>query len=286
LFRDYQKFDMGLIRDDARRTPKPAYLAMSAMIQQLRGTNFVTREKTPETMYSLVFARPSGEEVRVLWSLEPVTVSASGATGVVDINGKPIEVTSQLRIDDSPVFVTGPLNGLPSPPASKEIVLADSLRDFSSAQGTTWSYGVFMGGSTTFIPLPNYVITDWVKTWSGQYPYISLTGSDQHPSAVGKTPVSAVRRWKSNHAGPVRITGYFRCGTQGDGVGVSILVDGHRRFRKLLGGGKGNPIVESFDFVQAVRPDTIVDFAVDPGPGVDINFDATTVYATISKEAR
>jgi hypothetical protein len=100
---------------------------------------------------------------------------------------------------------------------------------------------------------------------------------------MGSTPVSAVRRWKSNYAGPVRIAGHFRCGTQGDGVGVSILVDGQRRFRKLLGGGNGNPVVESFDFVQAVRPGTLIDFAVDPGPGVDINFDATTVYVTISR---
>jgi hypothetical protein len=286
LLRDYQQFNMGLIRDDAGHSPKPAYVAMSTMIQQLRGANFVTREKTPDDIYSLVFARPSGEEVRVLWALRRVAIAASGATKAVDINGRPVEFTGQLHIDDSPVFVTGPLQGLPSPPAAKEIVLADSLRDFSSAQGNPWSYGVFMGGSTAFIPLPNYVITDWVKTWTGQYPYISLTASDQHPSAAGATPVSAVRRWQGNHAGPVRIAGHFRCGTQGDGVGVSIFVDGRRRFRKLLGGGNGNPVVESFDFVQTVRPGTVIDFAVDPGPGVDINFDATTVYATISKEAR
>jgi hypothetical protein len=259
---------------------------MAVMIQQLRGANFVTREKTPETLYSLVFARPSGEEVRVLWSLKPVTVAASGATKMVDINGKPIEATSQLYLDDSPVFVAGPLKGLPVAPAAKEIVLADSLHDFSSAQGSPWSYGVFMGGSTAFMPLPNFVITDWVKTWTGQYPYISLTASDQHPSAVGETPVSAVRRWKSNYAGSVRIAGHFRCGTQGDGVGVSVLVDSQRRFRKLLGGGNGNPVVESFDFIQTVRPGTIIDFAVDPGPSVNIDYDATTVYVTISKEAR
>ncbi len=286
LFRDYQQFNMGLVRDDAKRTPKPAYVAMATMIQQLRNASFVTREKTPADLYSLVFARPSGEEVRVLWSLKPVTVAASGATKIVDLNGKPIEATSQLYLDDSPIFVTGPLKGLPAPPAAKEVVLADSLRDFSSAQGSPWSYGIFMGNSTTFIPLPNYVITDWVKTWAGQYPYISLTASDQHPSAVGLTQVSAVRRWKSSYTGPVRIAGHFRCGTQGDGVGVSILVDGRRRFRKLLGGGNGNPVVESFDFVQTVRPGTIIDFAVDPGPGVDYNYDATTVYATINKEAR
>jgi len=285
LFRDYQQFNMGLVRDDAKRTPKPAYVAMAAMIQQLHDANFVAREKTPEDIYSLVFARPSGEEVRVLWSLKPVAVAASGATKVVDINGKPVEATSQLQVDDSPIFVTGPLKGLPAAPAAKEIVLADSLRDFSSAQGKEWSYGVFVGGSTTFIPLPNFVITDWVKAWGGQYPYVSLTAGDQHPSAMGPTPVSAVRRWKSNYAGSVRIAGHFRCGTQGDGVGVSILVDGQRRFRKLLGGGKGNPVVESFDFVQTVHPGTIIDFAVDPGPGVDYNYDATTVYATISKEA-
>jgi hypothetical protein len=286
LLHDYQEFNLGLVRDDATRTPKPAYVAMATMIQQLRDANFVTREKTPGNIYSLVFVRPSGEEVRVIWSLKPVAVAASGATKVVDINGQAVEDTGQLKIDDSPCFVTGPLKGLPSPPATDEIVLADSLRDFSSAQGNPWSYGVFIGDSANFVPLTNYVITDWVKTWGGPYPYISLTASDQHPSAVGATPVSAVRRWKSNGTGPVRIAGRFHCGTLGDGVGVSIWVDGRRRFRKLLGGGNGNPVVESFDFIETVRPGTKVDFAVDPGPSVDINYDATTVYVTISKEGR
>jgi hypothetical protein len=215
-----------------------------------------------------------------------VAVAASGATAVTDMQGKPVEATGQLALGDSPIFVTGPLKGLPAAPSEKEIILADSLRDFSSAQGNAWSYGVFVGNSTTFTPLPKYVITDWVKTWSGPYPYISLTAGDQHPSAMGATPVSVVRRWKSNYAGPVRIAGHFHCGTQGDGVGVSVLVDGRRRFRKLLGGGNGNPVVESFDFDQAVRPGTIIDFAVDPGPRVDYNYDSTTVYITISKEAR
>jgi len=92
-----------------------------------------------------------------------------------------------------------------------------------------------------------------------------------------------LRRWTSNFAGPVEISGQFHCTTDGDGVGVSVWVNGQQRFRKLLGGGNGNPISDNFDFFETVQPGTTIDFAVDPGPGVNINYDATVVTATVRK---
>jgi len=211
----------------------------------------------------------------------------SGAVAAVDMQGNAVADVRQLNLDDSPLFVTGPLTGLPRPAEAKETVLADSARDFSAQQGSQgWSYGVFIGQSTVFKPLGTCQTTDWTKAWTDKYPYVSLTKGDQHPSNEGQTPVSVVRRWQSDFAGPVRIAGQFRCGTQGDGVGVSIFSDGRRRFRKLLGGGNGNPVVETFDFVETVHPGSSIDFSVDPGPTVNINYDVTQVAVTITKESR
>jgi hypothetical protein len=287
LLHDYQGLNMGLVSDDPTRTPKPACFAMATMIRQLKGANFIKRESTPDDLYSLLFVRPSGDEVRVIWSLKPVVLAAKGVTAAVDLQGKAIAATGNLQLNDSPLFVTGPLTGLPAPLPVTEMPLADSIHDFSDRQGGNgWSYGDFIGSSTAFNALSTYTITDWTQAWTGKYPYISLTARDQHPSCEGETPVAAVREWESDYAGPVRIAGQFHCGTQGDGVGVSILVDGRRRFRKLLGGGNGTPVVESFDFIQIVQRGTKIDFAVDPGPAADINFDATAVSVTITKEAR
>jgi len=280
LFRDDQGLTMGLVRGDARNTPKPAYFAMANLIRQLKDAHFIERERTPARLYSLLFRTAAGAEVRMIWSLDPMSVPASGAAEAVDMLGNPLPVSSQWSLDDAPIFVRGPLTGLPPPPPTAEMVIADSVRDFSSAQGGKgWSYGMFMGDGALFTPLSDFAVTDWTEAWEGAYPYLSLTAGDQHPSASGLIPVAAARRWVSDREGNVRIQGRFQCGTQGDGVGVSIRVGGRRIFRTLLGGG--GSIVREFDTAQRVHPGTPVDFVVDPGRGSDINYDATALTARI-----
>ena len=287
LLHDYEGLNMGLFRDGSEQTAKPASIAMKTLIQQLRGTNFIKTEATIAGLYSLVFSRASGEEVRVLWSTKPTEFAAQGALSAIDIFGNAVAIGDTFKLDDSPLFVTGSLLGLPKAPVASYNVLTDSVRDFSARQGGQgWSYGVFVGDSTTFIPLPNFTTTDWAQVWSGKFPYLALTARDQHPSKEDQNPVAAVRRWVSSVTGQVKVVGQFRCGTHGDGVGVSILVDGARRFRKLIGGKDGQPVVETFDFVQNVQPGSTIDFAVDPGPATDIDFDATSVSITINQESR
>ncbi|HWA10132.1 MAG TPA: glycosyl hydrolase [Opitutaceae bacterium] len=287
LFRDYNNLSMGLTKDDA--TPKAAAFAMEVMIRELSGAGFVTKEATANGVYSLAFSGPSGE-VRVMWSLQPTTLAVTGQTRVVDLSGNVVAMPDVLSLTDSPLFVEGPVRGLaPAAPSGgsssgaattvtggAEQVLVDSARDFSSP----WTYGAFVGSSTTLETLTNYSVTDWTQQWGGGYPYLSVSPGDQHPSTMNGQQVSAVRRWVSRVEGTVHITGKFACGAQGDGVGVRILVDGVPLFRKLLGGGGAQQ--ETFDFTQAVHVGTPVDFAVDPGPGLNIDFDATTVSATIS----
>ena len=193
--------------------------------------------------------------------------------------------------------MTGPLQGLPSAPPRADTLLADSARDFIAAPDgapSAWSYGAVPllsaadGGeqegedfTTAAIPL----VDDWKSGWTAELlPHLAVTAAEQHPSLTNGAPMAAVRRWRSDYDGTVRIAGHFRCGLQGDGVGVGVTVDGTPQFRRLLGGGHGNPILANFDFTLPVHPGTTVDFAVDPGPGANIDYDATAVAVTIRKE--
>ena len=281
LFRDHEDFTMGLVHRDDARTPKPAYFAYATLIQQLQGAKFLQREATPPDLYSLVFRKPDGKEVRVLWSLTPRTLKLTGANAAVDIAGQPV-APGELAIGESPLFVTGPLRGLPpaSPERGQEI--ANSVREFSGVPGGYWTYGAFQSAAAVFVPLPNYEITDWQAAWSGLFPYLAITAVDQHPSVLNSLPVAAVRRWQSENGGRVRVTGSFRCGVEGDGVGVSIFVNGQMRFRKPLGGG--GAVAENFDLVELLPPKSTVDFVVDPGPGANIDHDATAVAVVIRAE--
>lgn len=283
LLHDDHGLNMGLFRDDAPRTARPASLALTALVEQLRAARFVRRDRTPADFYSLAFESPTGETVRVVWSLSPTTIAAAGIISATDFLGHSIALTGQLRVDDGPIFVRGAPTGLP-PAAATKIIVADSARDFSGAQGSKgWSYGTIGRDPALFTPLPDFTTSDWATSWGGAFPFVAVTATNQHPSSVEGAPVAAVRRWQSNGEDCVHITGSFLCSPKGDGVGVSILVDGHPRFRKLLGGGGGT--THRFDLVETVHPGTTIDFAVDPGPAANIDYDATTVAVTITREA-
>lgn len=283
LLRDYQDFTMGLVRDDPRRTRKPAFAAMQTLVQQLRGAAFVRRERTPDSLYSLLFLDGNGVERRVVWSLVPQSLAVRGATAVVDIRGESSAPGPVLRLDDSPLFVTGRLRGLPAPAGNQGVVLADSRLDFTDSAGGAWAYGTFTGADLAFAPLPTCELTDWKAAWtSSSLPSIEVSADGQHPSVLNGTPVAAVRRWRSNYEGRIRILARFRCSTQGDGVGVSFCVDGVRRIRRVLGGGAGVEL--ALDTEEAVHRGTTLDFAVDPGPAADIDYDSTEVSIVIRSE--
>jgi hypothetical protein len=277
LLRDDENFTLGLTKSDA--TPKLSAYAMQVMIEKLSGAKFVRRELTDEYLYSLLFAFDDGTPVRVVWSLKPLTVSSLGATTVTDLVGNSGPAPTTLDLTDSPIFVEGPFVGLP-PRTITQVVLADSVRDFSGTQGYRgWSFGAFVGSSTDLELATNYEVTDWTQVWGSAYPWLTISTGDQHPSTTGSVPVSAVRRWTSNYEGSVHLTGQFQCGVGGDGVGVSVFVDGQRIIHQSLGGG--GSISAPLDFVQTVHVGSRIDFAVDPGPGNDINFDATALNVRI-----
>jgi hypothetical protein len=278
LLRDYEDFTMGLMAADAR--PRLASFALQVMARELGDAKFVHRDSTGPEVYSILFARDSGEEVRVMWALQPTSLGSDGATRVVDLEGRSRAIGGRLTLDDAPVFVTGKLTALPSAPTLVETTVADARAGFSGEQGGNgWSYGAWTAADPMFRPLSTYSVSDWSAAWGGAHPYLFITAGDQHPSAAGGLPVSVVRRWTSDRNATLRIGGEFRCGTGGDGVGVSIRVDGRLIFHRLLGGG--GDTATAFDFEADVFAGTTVDFVVDPGPGADIGYDATRVTASL-----
>lgn len=296
LLRDETGPPLGLFHDDEKRTPRPAAQAQATLLRELQQARFVRREDTPEDLYSLLFQRPSGEWVRVLWSLTPREIPAGSFTRAVDVLGRPLDPAAPLQLSESPLFVTGPLQGLPAAPPLADTLLADSARDFlataESAPGA-WSYGAVPLLSASdgeregeeFTPAATKLVDDWKFGWAAELlPHLAITAAEQHPSAAHGVPVASVRRWRSDYDGTVRIAGRFLCGLQGDGVGVGVTVDGAPQFRRLIGGGNGNPILANFDLTLPVHPGTAIDFAVDPGPGTNIDYDATAVAVTIRKE--
>lgn len=292
LFRDYNEFaTMGLVRDErdplGRYAPKPAYVAFAVMARQLAGARFVRREPAADGVYSLLFGR-SGEEIRVLWATTPtpLTVGVKSALSQTDLMGEtqaltPAEGTLRLALTDAPVYLHGVVTLPPPPPAVKRVVLADSRRDFSDTQGRNgWQYGFWDGtGTYHFQPLPKYQVTDFKREWTGPSPYLEVTADEQHPGAADGRPVWSIRRWVSPIAGQIRIQGEVGHGTEGDGVNVHVLADGVSLYQQKFGGGAA--VAGKIDLLVPVHVGSTVDFAVDPGPGTNIDYDATQFTVTI-----
>ena len=279
LLRDDYNEPMGLYNSDM--TPKSAATAMATLIGELSGAPFVQQETTPSNIYSMLFQRATGEQVRILWTTLPnLSLSLAGVTRAVDMLGNSLGTAGDYTLSDAPIFVEGNVTGIPAPSLPFEVAMADSVSDFSGVQGYRgWTYG-YSDGSAAFTPMPTYTSNLWNNYWTAKFSYLSITAVDVHPSLDGAADVSALRRWTSNFAGVAHIIGDFQCGSQGDGVGVSILVNGHTALpRQLI--GASNSLSENFDFYQNVGVGSTIDFVVDVGPASNMNYDATSFSAQI-----
>jgi hypothetical protein len=273
---------MGLT--DSSDTPRASGLAFRAMSQELSNAAFVRREPSLPGLYSILFQRGDGTPVRAMWSLNNASFPASGASKIVDMTGNPVAFTGSISLSDAPIYVEGSLSGLP---AATETQLADAETDFTGTQGVNgWKYGYASGsGTSNFLPITSY--SD--GQWNGPASYLNLTACDQQPSANGSTPLSAVRRWTSPFSGNVHITGQFvaeNAGYGGDGVGVTVLVNGQPITSRTVIGTNSTPFASSFDVTQTVQVGTVIDFVVDDGPAADNSYDACGVYAKIATSAQ
>jgi len=276
---------LGLVRNTSGYPARMAHTAMKTLNAKLRTARFAARERTATGVYSLRFTPPDGRELRVLWSLSPLSVPIPSGTTVTDLVGNTIAPASgSITVTGSPVYVSGPLPGLPGADTARAAaVVTDSEAAFSLRQGDFgWNYGTFTGGDTTFNALTQTRITDWKEEWiNPANGPLSVTNVDQHPGKSGSQPVSVVRRWVSTVEGDVRVDARFKIGLQGDGVRVRILADGQVVHTATL--SRSTAIANEHTFTRFVRAGTPLDFAVDPGAANNVDFDATQVSVSIER---
>ena len=307
LLRDYENFQtMGLLHDEesplGRYAPAPAYAAYANLIRQLDGARFIRREVTDPRTRLYLFER-NGEEIRVGWSTEPsarVVFRTDSALAVTDIMGEehsasPANEQVVLLLTGTPIYVRGPVASVQE--SVRDEILADSRADFGGDQGTNgWYYGYYDGDGSgdgdgveptgpytddDFEQL-DWVETEWGYHWASQdLSELSVAGNMVHPSKTKDVPIWAVRRWKSSVDGTIRIAGSFeRSSSRGDGTQARILVDGIEIFSMDLDAADRRAAL-TYDLTLSVKKGMMVDFAITPGAGTDINHDATASAAQI-----
>jgi len=316
LSRDWQEFaTMGLLRRDSdamgRYAVAPAYVAYANLIRQLDGAKFVKREA--EKKYSGVrvylFTREA-VSLRVCWAARPTKIHVVANEGTLQIanmmgdqrtlnvvsvseemsradgSTRPGPGSQEIDVDENPIFLIG--GGIRSiGDISDANILADSTEDYSKEQGkNNWSYGYFKNAGKAYatedFTLLELTESTWGYDWATpSVQHMKVNHSGGHPGVADKNPVWAMRRWKSPVAADIRITGSAHGGEQGDGVEVKIFADGKELFSKHIGGTGTTPRSTDFDIPVAVKEGTLLDFAITPGPGTNINFDATGFTARI-----
>ncbi len=174
--------------------------------------------------------------------------------------------------------------------------LANSVTEYSSAQGKYgWYYGYYASPPspkftkmTIYDPQPPFAGATTDTWWENPSDYWTLiTRTYQHPESAttsgGRVSTNqwSVRRWVSDYAGHIVITGHIakqNVNTFGDGVTARILVDGAQIAQSHLAADNGT----GFDYrvSASVKVGSTIDFALDP----DSNDwgDGTYFTATIS----
>lgn len=298
LMRDHHGFSSGLLRSDqdplGRYAPTAAYPAYANLVRQLGGVACRRRESTDARTRVYLFGQ-GDVEVRVAWATaSPARLVLTTDTPVtrVDVMGEARVLTPagghvELTVDANPVYLRGHVADLRE--TGRDLLLADSAEDFSGSQGEvpgTWSFGTYDGDPARYDPAAWQPMTwtrhAWGYQWQGAHPYSKIDAGGAHPAVGNGRPSWAVRRWHSHVAGTAGIAGRAgRGGGGGDGAGVKIFVDGVEVYTQLLG-APGGPSGTDFDLRVPLRVGSCVDFAVTPGPGTDINFDAVEFHAQVT----
>jgi Glycosyl hydrolase catalytic core len=273
-------------RDDAGGSFRPheVLVAYAILIRQLHGAVYHSRFSTSPSTYALRFQR-GDQQVSVLWSNHPLTVAleSSSPLRIIDIMGgtvtkEPQSGRVELSLSSDVQYVVGPVASVTE---LDNKVIADSVSSYSRVAGENgWYYGYAeLDSAATYQP-SDFTPMSW-RIWktdnyrwmgSGDYPFAS--GSGMHPSGDW-----AIRRWVSNTAGTVTLTGLLSRGDGGDGVDVRIFVDGKQIYQRNL--SPSQSIKYSVPNV-AVKVGSKIDFTVSRRK--DSNFDATTFTSTIMRQ--
>lgn len=292
LASDHASFvSMGLLRHHAKEASgmgelavAPAYVAYATLIRHLDGATFVGREAYREYTRAHVYHFRRGDQsVRVCWATQPskLRVKIDRPLKVVDLMGTertiaPANGEVILELSENVIYLPGELGEL-SEVEGDSRVIASSLDDYTKTQGeNNWYYGYLQDGDDTFRELKQ-VETMWGYNWGGVSKYLSISNDNLHPDKVGGKDAMPVVRWKSPVAGKLTVKGHLRRGGKGDGVGVSLRVDGREVFATNVGGPA--PAKATLEQPIEVKQGSTVDLVVKPLKSTE--YDATNYELTI-----
>jgi hypothetical protein len=311
LLRDYNDFaTMGLLRDRdspfGRYAPAPAFVAYANLIRQLDAADFQRREKTDPRTRIYLF-NTGKEQCRVAWVTDDTRNTDDAGTlaffktekplRVTEIDGReysvvPVSGEASLRLTSTPVFVEGPVSSVRE--QRSDTLLTDSASAFSGSQGAQgWSYGYFSPtkprpGEDGFVRLA-WLKDNWAHYWGDpSVPHLKIEREGVHPGLLYGRAAWAVRRWQSTVEGRIGISGHLeRKADEGDGSEAQIIVDG-RPIYIVDVGGANKPKRVDFAVDATVDMGSTVDIGISPGPAdsTDVNYDATAVHVTITKEPK
>ena len=261
--------------------PHPALIAYANAIRQLYGATYQGRFSASPSTYAFRFQR-GPNLLSVLWSNYPVRVSlaTNSALLVTNIMGgtstiTPVSGKVSIQLSKDVQYVLGPVTSVTE---ETNDLLADSVSGYSKTAGENgWYYGYAELSSAAIYDPSQFRQMTW-GIWGadnyrwlvpGGYPFAS--GSNMHPSASW-----AIRRWVSNIAGRVSLSGVLSRGGGGDGVNVGIFVDGNEVYSQHL---SPNQSMNYNVSDVALKVGSKVDFTVNRAG--ESSFDATNFTSTI-----
>lgn len=180
----------------------------------------------------------------------------------------------ELPLDDTPVYLLGPIKRITEKPFAEPII-ADSTEEYGKTQGANnWFYGYLEDGTVDFHEL-RQIETPWGVNWgTDKVKFLSLSRSGDHPGLLNKKPVWVVRRWQSPTAGTVRLVGQISVNeAKSTGIDYVLLVDGKQADKKTILPTRDKQPTHIEQTIE-VRPNSLVDFCVTPGPNNDLSYDA------------
>lgn len=267
-------------------TPHPSYVAYANVIRELYGATFKSRYPgTSPSTYGFKFQR-GNDELSVLWSNQPVSVSleTSSSLVVTDIMGqettlKPVKGAVELNLTKNVQYVKGSIDSVTE---GANNLLADSVSGYSKTPGQNgWYYGYADIESTSAYDPSQFRQMTWgiwgndSYRWLGTSTYHFASADQMHPSNAW-----AIRRWVSNIAGTVTLSGMASRGDGGDGVNIRIFVDGSEVYSRHL--APGQTIAYSVPDV-VVNVGSKIDFTVNQGSESSLDVTQFTSLVTLQQ---
>ncbi len=260
--------DSGLLDQGGRLTPVgQAYRAWAADLEK---ANFIGRLPSQPKTYLLHFGRPGAPGLVVAWSRWGRTrLVVPPSSKVFDALKRP-RPGGTVELGEEPIVIIG--EGDIRETVSEGECIADSFADFSPSKPSgVWSYVGRLGGGAA---QPLQVRSDMYEDYYGfpQAGQARLDAGAAHPGREGAQPFVVIRRYTAPRAMSGVVAGRIvRASGKGDGTGVAVTTNSGQPVlpRRVL--RDTQPLL----FNQPVRLEAgeSLDFATDPGDGVDLNFD-------------